>query len=272
MLVAIIAWLAGRLPIGELLGLSLGIPVVLISFLIPLVYGLVVGSCNKDGKNSMDHVLATRPVTDSFLAQRLLHQCALATLGAWLTWLVGLLVVTGLAILTGHREAIGVSIADLRSQPSGILMALLTTAFVPLASWTTMSLIAALFATGRRWFFFAVFSTTFGLVLLFAMIKGCVSPSVFDSLTTGWLVLSAGAYVCGTAWAFIVAARQRLISPWTVVWTVGAWIVLVLLTAYAWQATFASGPIWITHSLGLLALSILPFAAMPLAIRWNRHR
>jgi hypothetical protein len=26
------------------------------------------------------------------------------------------------------------------------------------------------------------------------------------------------------------------------------------------------------HGLGFLALSVLPFAAMPLAIRWNRHR
>ena len=260
------AWITGHMPTKGLLEFLLGMPIVLLATLIPLVFGLMVGNCGKEGKWGMKHVLATRPVTDGFLALALLRNCATAIFWAWGTWLVGLLAAVGLAYLSGHREEL------VRGFMPASSSAVLVFVLVPFASWTFTALMATLAATGRSWLLATVLMGAFGLGIVFALIKGFVSPSVFEFLSNMLLVLGGGLYLGGTAWAFVAAARRRLISVGIVALAVAGWVVASTVVAVAWPEPLVSSGVWLWHGLGFLALGILPFAAMPLAVRWNRHR
>jgi hypothetical protein len=81
-------------------------------------------------------------------------------------------------------------------------------------------------------------------------------------------------------WLFVVARRRLLISSSDLFAALVGWIVLCLLSAmlgprdptepfrmletFPWQS-------WLVIA-GLLGLVVFPFAAMPLAIAWNRNR
>jgi hypothetical protein len=152
--------------------------------------------------------------------------------------------------------------------PYGVLIFVV----VPFVSWTLTALIATLAATGRPRVFVAVLCGIFGLGIVFALLKGMVPQAAFDLLSKGWLVLSGGLYLGGTAWAFFAAVRRRLISTGVALPAVSAWVVATIVTAALWPEPLASTGIWFWHGIGFLALGILPFAAMPLAVQWNRHR
>jgi hypothetical protein len=269
MLAAFGSWIAGHMATKAMLEFMLGLPILLLVLVMPLVFGLVVGNYGKEGKWGMKHVQATRPVTDGFLAHALLRNCATALFWAWVTWIVGLIAIGSLVYLSGHREeVVRVLIPPSFDQWNVVLPFVL----IPLMSWTLTALMATLAATGRPWLWTVVLFGVFGLVLLFFLMKGFVSPPMFDLLVTAGLVLSGGLYLGGTAWAFVVAFQRRLISAVIVLRAVAGWVVMSIMAALAWPESFLSTGVLLWHGLGFLALAILPFAAMPLAIRWNRHR
>jgi hypothetical protein len=262
------AWLGGWMPVEEMLALMLAMPIVLLMLLMPMVYGLVAGSCAREGKTEMKHVLATRPVTDNFLASAMLRNCAAALAWAWGTWLVCLVIVVGLTYLAGYR-------AEVLSRFEPASFDKLSPLFVllggPLICWTFTALMACLVATGRPWVLVGTLFSLFTLMIVFILIRDFVSPAVFEVVTKICLALLGVVYAGGTAWAFIAAARLRLISSAAMLPVGAVWL---LLSAAAVAVSFPQfpNPFWLIHCLGFLTLSILPFAAMPLAVRWNRHR
>lgn len=268
-LAALGTWSAGYMPTKEMLGFVCGMPIMLLMMVMPLVYGLVLGNCGKEPAIGMKHVLATRPVSDEFLARILLCNCATALLWAWGTWLVAMAAALGLAYLSQDRVE---TLRQLTLASFNRWKDVLPIALVPAASWTFTALMATITATGRRWFYSAVLFGLFGLVLAFVAIKAFVSPSAFGVLSTMWLVLSGGLYLAGTAWAFMAAIRRGLISGGVVVPAVAAWVVVSIVMVFAWPRPLEGTGVWLWHMLGFLSLGILPFAAMPLAVRWNRHR
>jgi hypothetical protein len=269
MLAALGTWAADYMPTEKMLEMMVAIPIMLMLVVLPLVFGLLAGNCGNEGKWEMKQMLATRPVTDVSIAQALLRNCAIALLSTWGTWFVGLAIAAGLALLSGHREDVVRTLIPAHFDRSTVVLPVV---LFLLASWTVSALMASLAATGRPWLWLTVLLGIFGLGLTFALLKGVVYPSIFERLSTAWLVISGGFYLGGTTWAFVVAFRRGLISTGTVLLAAALWLVLTTITIFAWPENLASSGFWLWNCVGFLALGILPFATMPLAIQWNRHR
>jgi hypothetical protein len=269
MLMALGLWAAGYMPTGKMLEVIVAMPIMLMLVVLPLVFGLLAGNCGKEGKWEMKHILATRPVTDGTIAQALLRNCATALLWTWGTWFVGLAVAAGLAYLSGHREDVARTLMPAHFDRTTLI---LPAVFFLLASWTVSALMASLAATGRPWLWLTVLLGIFGLGFTFALLRGVVQPSIFERLATVWLVISGGLCLGGTIWAFVIAFHRGLISTVTVLPAAALWLVLSTITVFAWPQNLASSGFWLWNGVGFLALGVLPFASMPLAIQWNRHR
>jgi hypothetical protein len=115
-------------------------------------------------------------------------------------------------------------------------------------------------------------------LLIFA--KFCLTWLVREELFRDVAVAGGVALIVLTVWLFVVARRRVLISSSVVLASLVAWIALCLLAAmlgprdpagqlrmfaaFPWQG-------WLVIA-GVLGLVVFPFAAMPLAIAWNRNR
>ncbi len=264
-----ISWMAGYMPTRPMLEFMIGLPAVLLAVVMPLVYGLVVGNCSKESRGQMKQHLATRPVTDSFLAQAMLRTCVAALTLAWGTWLVGLAVFAGLAYFAGDRADVAAEFTPPGFQTNAQLFSfVLAYSLQPLASWSLTANAAALVATGRPWLLFAVLVGIFGLGPGAVMVHKMVWPFVVD----GFVVLVGVIYLLGTVWAFVAAIRRRLVSVNTVVLSAAAWVAMTATMLIAQLPALEGDPQWAYHFSGFFALAVLPFTAMPLAVRWNRHR
>lgn len=268
LLVAGAAWLSGELPSQDFMSFALVMPVVAMTTVMPLVYGILVGNCGQEKRPGMRHVLATRPVTDQFLAAALLRTAAAALVWAWSAWLVGIVVVTGLVYLADGQEMIG---RVLSSRSSAIGSALIMVIGVPFLSWTITTLLGSLIATGRTPLVVAVIGLVITGWFSFGLLKGYAPQHISDLVVHIWLMASGTLALAGTLWAFVAAARQRLISTSVIIPAVAVWGLLGGVAIYLWQLERGHF-VWLWHVLGVLALGIFPLAAMPLAVRWNRHR
>ena len=247
------------------------LPLIALSILLPIIFGLTLGNRNGPGKwRSMSHVLATRPVTNTFIALALLRNCAKVLLSAWGTWLAILGSVAGLIALSGNESQVLQTLFpasfddDLRSA--------LPLAALPLLSWTFTALMATLVATGRPWLWFVVLFGVIGTTLFFVAGRGYCSPATFEGLVNAWFVLGGTLYLGATLWAFVAAIRLRLIGVGITVPTTCVWFIASAVLAFYQAESFSQDASRIYHSAGLFALAIFPFAALPLAVRWNRQR
>jgi hypothetical protein len=86
------------------------------------------------------------------------------------------------------------------------------------------------------------------------------------------MLFSGIAYLILTVIAFVAAVRLRLISTSIVAPAVIGWVLATVGAIYLSGVVHNTDPAWLVNCIGVLALGILPFPAMPLAVRWNRHR
>ncbi len=262
--------LFGLVPTTTMLEVMALLPLTTLTLLLPMVFGLMLGNCGGVGTwRGMSHVLATRPVTDTFIALALLRNCAQVLLGAWGTWFVCLSIVAGLLSLSGNRTEVLQALFP--TSFNNDLRSVLPIVVLPLLSWTFTTIMATLIATGRPWLSVLVLVSIFCPTVWFVASRETYSPATFAWLVHSWLLLSGSFYLGVTTWAFIAALRQRLIGSRLVVPAALAWLLAsAALILYPGQSSHDAS--WIYHSIGLFALAIFPFAAMPLAVRWNRHR
>lgn len=267
-------WAYGFVETREMLEIARNLPLVILMLVMPMIFGLVAGNCGREsGRTNMRFVLATRPVTDTFLGLAILRNCAAGLLTSWGTWLVMMAGVYGLTYWVGYREEVRQAI-----WPEGMTLqqyAALAFIFV-LISWTFTALMAGAVATGRSWLLIAMLVTFFSLLLVFALLKTYLREDHFAQVLAGWYAVSGTAFLLGTAAAFVAAVRTHLMTTSAAVVCLAAWLVIsgVALSSSTMYTAHLPARDWafLWQCLGWLALSILPFAAMPLAIRWNRHR
>lgn len=270
MLLALIAWLSVYMETAEFLNFTLIMPVVGMTTAMPLVYGILVGNCAQEKRPGMRHFLGTRPVPDQFLAAAMLRTAATALVSSWCMWLAGVAAVMALAWLAGHQDAVGKALLP---ESTTAANALLIIAGVPFLSWTITTVLASLIATGRTSLVVAVISSTIAAWLSFGILKAYAPPHVFDFLLHSWLITSGVLALIGTGWAYVVATRRGLLAANVSLAALAVWLGLAGACLYFARFPREAVPlIWFVHILGVLALGILPFAAMPLAVRWNRHR
>lgn len=258
----------GFVDMDNMLQVLLALPLMHLLLIFPLLFGLMLGnSGNGQRKGEMKFVFATLPVTDGFLAKTILWNCGQMLAWAWGVWLIGLVIIGGFSYLSGYETE--VKRAFVPEMPS--IVETLPLLLLPLTSWTIAALVATVVSTGRLWLFFTALVTIFTLGLGLSMLQGIISPQLFEWIILGGAMLSGTLYILVSLWAFVAAYQRRHISSRDILLGTVFWIVTTLVVVLAWPLP-QSQLVWLWHCLGCLALSVLPIAAMPLAVHWNRHR
>lgn len=141
----------------------------------------------------------------------------------------------------------------------------------PASAWALLATMTALVATGRSRFWITVLMTGFGLLIAYIVVCSNLPQHVVMRMNYVAGILAGLALVLVTVATYGAALRRRLVTGTFaglvgVVAMAGAAIVIAV-----WPAPSRGGPL-LFWTLGCLAFFFFPFAAMPAAIHWNRHR
>ncbi|HTI51118.1 MAG TPA: hypothetical protein VL475_09205, partial [Planctomycetaceae bacterium] len=244
---------------------------VLTGVLLPiagLLVGLVLGqSGGGRDKSEMGSFLASRPVADRGFSNPALLVAALTTVLSWTIWAV-LVVAVGALVRAADRSEVLQSF----SVPS------LWNLLLPLPfTWLAITSAACLMQTGRSRLMAQIFAVLFVLLLCWMFLAGPVWKlgGVAAAIPIGAMSIAA---TLGTLIAYAGALRSRLIPLRVALLSLSVWL-LGCLAIEAWMRENASSlqggaplPLLWVIGFGLLSLAIMPLAAGPLAIAWNRHR
>jgi hypothetical protein len=261
MLVGLTVWFISVRDPRELLGGLLGIGMLLLWMGIP--GGLIIGKTGHDERHfAMGQFVATRPMTSGDIARVLLKTAIGSALVAWCIW------ATAAGLLYGLLTAIGVS-----PHPALDGLGWWYLPVTLLGMWIVTSAFATICLTGRlmRFVMLACFLAA-GAIGLAIYAQWMLSYQAQAKLWQSLLGCFAIACVLGTAWAMLSAWRRGLIGATTVQVSAAAWTVMGagILAAQAMHPHHA-WPAYLFLA-GLAALVVAPFAAMPLAVSWNRVR
>jgi hypothetical protein len=269
-LFAAVFCLAGppQLSLADLPHLALGC-----GWLLPLgglIAGFIFGRCSRAADNRMGSFQASRPVTNTVLANAVLKsmvRSVLVTFGIWLAILATTLILAWLSL--GMEE----SARRLANFGQWKELTIASLSF-PAAAWIASSAACCVCLTGRPLFIVGTFGGTLGTFIgtMMAM-QVCLTPEQRVAFTNFLLYGMALAFAGGTIFAYIMARSKRLVSalePWIAlaVWGVLALVQLFPVRHYLDMQNGAMHAFFV----GLFALAVAPFAAAPLAIGWNRHR
>jgi hypothetical protein len=221
--------------------------------------------------------LALRPLTGGEFILAKLHTAARCTLTAWAIVLPAAALWLGLTgrwrVLAGAPVLQSHSALEVFGGLTAGLAALVLLTWLTLAGGQWVSL------TGRAWLLNAVGLT----VVIGWMPLGLLGywltqhPNVVAALVAALPYLATGAVVVKlllAAWLGRSLWRRRIVEPRTLVLAVVAWVVLVAghVALLGWlfppdRVSLAALAVGV-----MLVLPLNRFAAMPLALEWNRHR
>jgi len=231
---------------------------------IGVVAGIITGNTGPDDANyAVGQHLATRPITDTELARTILKTAGLGVTLAWVIWAVAFLAVYGMILAT---NAVPPPVL-----PKGVHWWYLPVTLVGL--WTTVTIVTSLGLMGRPKlvliFLIAGFSLFIGIDLYS---KYALSREERTMLFHGSQFVVGVACVLGTLWIFIAARRRSLIGAPTAGIASALWCTFCALVIVEWALhPERQLPDYLLVA-GLLALTVAPLAAAPLALAWNRHR
>lgn len=242
-------------------------------FMGPLFCGIFVGAFigNRQGaKDSFTTFMATRPLSDSQLAFVVLRAATKSIMVVWLVLVTGAAVsILGSAALGHHSAALDALKEQLTAMPVWapplLVVGSLWLAYA-ICSWT-----ATLMLTGRQWLF-SVVNLVFwgGIIGVFILGNFRLIPSRALPLVQPLVFCGGMALMIVSAYAFLAARQRQFIGQRAVVFAIGFWLPASAIVAVAmWPSTSISA---IVLMCGILALSVTPVAAAPLALAWNRHR
>lgn len=136
--------------------------------------------------------------------------------------------------------------------------------------WAGIANSLSLFWTGNQWFSVSVFFTIIGLLFSGFLISIVLIPeSMRASFLHGEFLLLTCCIWSGTFIAFVNAHRKELINS-TTIWTAVVFCLLMPLIFWGfWKTDQTIVRLFLSS---LLVLVVTPFATIPLAVSWNRHR
>ncbi len=260
--IGMIAWIfTEHDPVDLLLGV-LGIAAFLPAG--ALISGLVFGNVSSRGDLVIGQFLATRPATTSQLAASIIRAAALSLLIGWVIWA---------SALAAAAAAVGVAALSERPLASYILSEFhprpIAAALV--GSWIILGTMISASLTGRAKGIVQVLLSAMGVFIAVSLgSKWMLSSAAQEQLNQVVAVLMGVGCIVITTAAFSAAVRRGFIELTTAWGSLIAWIMLTIgaslligrdITLPAYAFTF-----------GVLALAVIPFAAAPLALAWNRHR
>jgi hypothetical protein len=260
--------LVGLITTSTMLELVIAFPLVGLVFLLPLVFGVLLGNRSVNKHSALlSPFLGTLPVTDQFLAAAMLRNCAQTLAANWGTLLLCHAVIFGAMWLAGAPIHYFPDWDTVRQRLFEIVLWLL----FPAISWIVLTSMATTIATGRAWVCIVVVSwILFWTMLVFVVGQSLDAPQA-EPLIQAWFGAGAVQFLAITVSLYFLAYRRRLVSTRTifialVVWLAMGVVVLSVITRHHWfdLATW--------HTIAFLSLAVMPFAGLPLAVRWNRHR
>lgn len=160
--------------------------------------------------------------------------------------------------------------------------------FTAAVFWGISTTLVSILWTGRTWFYFALMVMFGGLCVSFILISSFMHTESITGLLQGYLLMLSACILGGTLTAFVVALKKGLITRFTIL---GAVLFCLLSGWFAWslsaddykslfyriynsnfffQETGENGLRFFAFV--LLTTLVAPFATIPLAISWNRHR
>lgn len=249
---------------------------LLFSFVAAGIVAVLVGEgINGTGRTEMKRFLAIAPLSDRELNLSLFRNMVKAFTFTFLLIQIGMLFsYAGLMLLKGP-EIFKVSL----DPGTWVVMSLQVTFFTVVGFWIIAANMVSIFWTGRSWFYYTMIGLFFGgLIFLFGLNdfvhRFFLSYRARWYFEVGMLFTISILIVSATVAAYVVACRKRLVMRITSFVALLTW--LISSVGYAiWilNQPLAHSPwAWIFIVSTLLVLTIAPFATIPLALSWNRHR
>jgi hypothetical protein len=229
-----------------------------------LICGLLMGHAGLQGpKYDMGHFLASRPMSTTSFARATLKVAGKSVLLAWTIWAATFLAVYVMMLAT-------------RAAPQPFLPRGLPWWYFPatlLGCWTVVAIVTSGILTGRTTLLSQLWCGLIAIGIAAAVsAKFGLAREAQVQLYYGVLTVIAIGFVGGSVWAFHCARKQRLIGPPTLLFSLGTWVILSSVVITEWlRQPVERLPVYL-FVVGLAALSVVPLAAAPLALSWNRTR
>ena len=154
--------------------------------------------------------------------------------------------------------------------------------------WGSIATMVSVFWTGRTWFYFTVIALFGGLCFAFILISSLIISASIAALLQGVLLALSVFVLGGTFAAYVIAFRKKLITASTLL---GAVLLCLVAAWFSWSLSADNYDTLFTRIVSsnfffraagitsmrifvfaLLTLLVAPFATIPLAVSWNRHR
>jgi len=224
-------------------------------------------------KPGMRTFAAVRPLSNSQIARINLRAGALNALA---TWGIVLLATAAWYLLFCDTTVAYNATTDLLRPfgPSAFLAATSVVLGSVAASWVLLGLGASLCSTGRPWMPMTVVLSVAALGVACGFIKRNQGFSREELLMIGTIALWTVAIIClaGTSFAFWAAFDKKAIDTKKVRTSLFAWLFIAGVIELLCLRQGLRAPSVAVFVFGASALLFAPFATLPLALAWNRHR
>lgn len=238
---------------------------------IPFLIGIFIGKRGK-GDLKIESYQAVKPVTNNELLRIYLFVALAMFALAWGSLMGGPLLLSLLVLVTGQTDFLAEFWEPVRQTYqsfSGTRVGGFLWLGLLIGSWTILTLSATLMLTGRRWLTITVWLAIFlSPSILKVFLRLCLPLSLHPITLETILSIVALACLTGSFVAYRQAHRCALVSTPLIVVAGGLYGLLVMVALLAWEWDAFS----LLICLALLSLPLLPIAAAPLALDWNRHR
>jgi hypothetical protein len=258
-----LCWLVGHATAAALFSIALSIGLLLPP--LGMVAGLLIGNAAAHGplrsQREMGSFVGTRPVSTAEMARTLLRFTGANVGLAWAIWVLTVTLLQLSISLSTELPEGWTAEAGLRWWHAAALL---------VAMWTMAAGTASLSLAGRDHLIAKVLLGLFAAVFTPPLLDVCGASSQLATIVAFTLCIAACTVAASaTVWAFVAARRRGLIHVETQWLAAGMWVILVCA-----QCALSHGDPLIAHLMlaGLLTLPVVPLAALPLALAWNRNR
>ncbi len=231
---------------------------------IGFVGAIIMGNTGRtDSEFEMGSFLASRPIANTELTKITLRVIAKSVLLAWAIWLVAFSCVCGVVWLTGRNP--------LQDIPPGVRWWYLPATL--LGCWTVTAVLTSICLMGRIGLFSKVILFLCALFFTFNCFSGFVLTRDAQKIfTQGLLIIVGIAFIFISCIFFFAGRKRQMIDSKDLVVCGCFWLAASTIVGIdGIQQPPEMIPNYI-FSIGLLALAVVPPAAAPLALAWNRHR
>ncbi|MFK7777214.1 MAG: hypothetical protein QM501_03680, partial [Gimesia sp.] len=234
------------------------------------------------GRTEMKRYLAAAPLSDHDFSQTMFWNLFKTMISIFLMIQFGLILSLVIILFLEGPSALNAGLAD------AVILILKYAVYLLCGFWIINTNLVSVFWTGRTWFIHGLIGGILGLFGLFIGVLSYLELTyrhrvgssayfvymyflIFVFLTASLLILG------GTALAYVAACQKKLIRVSTciiagVLWVIGFSLAYYFLYSPPTRPNDVAGLSAFLFFVSLCTLFLTPFATIPLALSWNRHR